>query len=316
MGDIEELHSRACAAGEDTYVDPATGYTVFTEDAHRRRGRCCGNGCRHCPYGHMNVKNPERRKNQVQDPVLLRFAPREEGDVNGPRKAARRNLKESVVLFFSGGKDSYLALRRLEREALHVVLLTTFSGPDSMVGHQQIKFWKVVVEQAKAMGKDLLAVPLHGDVAYADRIKQALELLPPAGLSATSLCFGDLHVPYIRDWREKHLRPLLQGALGEEAPALRYPIWHAPYNELIEELMEGLSGQDAEVRVCNLDPARCPEQAKAFLFVGAKFDFELFRRLRTLEPDTSVDAFGEEGEFHSVVVFRGMNVSEILETTP
>ena len=26
------------------------GYRVMTESYHRRRGSCCGNGCRHCPY--------------------------------------------------------------------------------------------------------------------------------------------------------------------------------------------------------------------------------------------------------------------------
>lgn len=37
-------------AGEQTYVDPATGYLVFTAGALRERGECCGSGCRHCPY--------------------------------------------------------------------------------------------------------------------------------------------------------------------------------------------------------------------------------------------------------------------------
>jgi hypothetical protein len=26
------------------------GNRVMTESYHRRRGSCCGNGCRHCPY--------------------------------------------------------------------------------------------------------------------------------------------------------------------------------------------------------------------------------------------------------------------------
>ena len=43
-------HDRADAAGEDGYVDPTTGYVVFTRSALAARGRCCGNGCRHCPY--------------------------------------------------------------------------------------------------------------------------------------------------------------------------------------------------------------------------------------------------------------------------
>nr|WP_197032014.1 DUF5522 domain-containing protein [Hymenobacter swuensis] len=33
----------------DFYFTPE-GYMVFTEQYHRRRGSCCGNGCRHCPW--------------------------------------------------------------------------------------------------------------------------------------------------------------------------------------------------------------------------------------------------------------------------
>jgi iron complex transport system substrate-binding protein len=47
---ITELHSRACARRQPTYVDPLTGYDVFTADFLRQRGYCCGSGCRHCPY--------------------------------------------------------------------------------------------------------------------------------------------------------------------------------------------------------------------------------------------------------------------------
>jgi hypothetical protein len=34
--------------GEDYYIE--NGYRVFTEAYHQKRGFCCGNGCRHCPY--------------------------------------------------------------------------------------------------------------------------------------------------------------------------------------------------------------------------------------------------------------------------
>ena len=49
------LHEAACARGEVSYDDPATGYMVFTRLAHLKRGRCCGSACRHCPFGHENV---------------------------------------------------------------------------------------------------------------------------------------------------------------------------------------------------------------------------------------------------------------------
>jgi len=32
---------------------------VFTEEFHIRRGQCCGNGCRHCPY------DPKHKKGNI-----------------------------------------------------------------------------------------------------------------------------------------------------------------------------------------------------------------------------------------------------------
>lgn len=42
--------SRVLIEGLDYYIDAATGYSVFTEHFLEKRGSCCGNGCRHCPY--------------------------------------------------------------------------------------------------------------------------------------------------------------------------------------------------------------------------------------------------------------------------
>jgi len=33
---------------------------VFTAAYHLKRGYCCGNGCRHCPYDFEAVKEPKR----------------------------------------------------------------------------------------------------------------------------------------------------------------------------------------------------------------------------------------------------------------
>ena len=53
---IEQLHRIACDQGEDTYIDPQTGYQVLTTQAHLKRGICCGNRCRHCPFNYINIK--------------------------------------------------------------------------------------------------------------------------------------------------------------------------------------------------------------------------------------------------------------------
>ena len=41
--------SSALVQGEDYYVEGTA--VVFTAAYHRKRGYCCKNGCRHCPYG-------------------------------------------------------------------------------------------------------------------------------------------------------------------------------------------------------------------------------------------------------------------------
>ncbi|RME24735.1 MAG: hypothetical protein D6798_10520 [Deltaproteobacteria bacterium] len=43
-------HAEAEAAGQDHYIDPVSGRTVYTANALRRLGACCGLGCRHCPW--------------------------------------------------------------------------------------------------------------------------------------------------------------------------------------------------------------------------------------------------------------------------
>ncbi|MCA1710159.1 MAG: DUF5522 domain-containing protein [Actinobacteria bacterium] len=43
-------HAAALAHDLAGYRDPATGLFVLTAAFLARRGACCGNGCRHCPY--------------------------------------------------------------------------------------------------------------------------------------------------------------------------------------------------------------------------------------------------------------------------
>jgi hypothetical protein len=47
----DAAHIQAVSLGQKHYLDPRTGYLVFTELAHKERGSCCQSACRHCPYG-------------------------------------------------------------------------------------------------------------------------------------------------------------------------------------------------------------------------------------------------------------------------
>jgi len=46
---------------DDFYFDK-NGLMVFTEKFLLKRGSCCGNGCKHCPYNYENVPEGLRKK--------------------------------------------------------------------------------------------------------------------------------------------------------------------------------------------------------------------------------------------------------------
>jgi hypothetical protein len=54
------IHRHAVAHNRDTYIDPASGYSVFSS-VYLKRRPCCGNGCRHCPFGHSNVPGNQKQ---------------------------------------------------------------------------------------------------------------------------------------------------------------------------------------------------------------------------------------------------------------
>ena len=42
---------------EQDYYFNENGLMVFTEQYHLKRGYCCKNGCKHCPYDFKKLKN-------------------------------------------------------------------------------------------------------------------------------------------------------------------------------------------------------------------------------------------------------------------
>lgn len=51
------------------YIDKETGFLVFTEAYHLKRGYCCGSNCRHCPFDHINVPSKRSIKPDSLDGV-------------------------------------------------------------------------------------------------------------------------------------------------------------------------------------------------------------------------------------------------------
>lgn len=47
---------------KDEFYTSPEGYIIFTEKYLLKRGYCCKNGCKHCPYG-FNQKSRRFKKN-------------------------------------------------------------------------------------------------------------------------------------------------------------------------------------------------------------------------------------------------------------
>lgn len=117
--DIEDIHQRALTLNSTTYVDPQTGLTVFSEIAHLNRGACCGNQCRHCPYGWVNVAphlvlntevptrrcesgNPDSVKARLTEIALTFQDDADETDSNRPRRIRLKSERKTGGRY--GGK--------------------------------------------------------------------------------------------------------------------------------------------------------------------------------------------------------------------
>jgi iron complex transport system substrate-binding protein len=286
------VHEQACERGEKFYTDPASGLMVMTRINHERRGKCCGSGCRHCPFNHANV--PEgRRASCMQQPAYLhrRRSPDFPGGNRWLRDGSRRE-----VHFWSGGKDSFLALRKRIRAHLdedqeeeqilsRVLLLTTFDAATRIVAHQEIPI-EDVQRQAVSLNLDLLGVPLHPGVDYVDRIAESL-----MGIRVDCLVFGDLHLAHIYHRRTKEWSRVCENFV--------FPLWQAPYKDLHDDLeRSGVSCRITAVEV----------EGKGGIYLGS-----LFTRALSLSAEKSLmDAFGERGEFHTLAEVWGSSQRKAL----
>ncbi|TMW55260.1 hypothetical protein Poli38472_013151 [Pythium oligandrum] len=328
LDDIEELHRLACANNQPMYTDPATGYSVLTSNYLAERQVCCGNGCRHCPFGHVNVKDPSRRTNKLTQTVVLQPKKRSlagqkvGGQLLWPPQRANAHLdnaaledRDLLVMFWSGGKDSFLSLTTLyanhakqsDKPMPRVVLLTSIDPITNVVPIQNIAHQKIV-EQATALGLPLCLVAVGLGHSYAPLVLAALHELPQKLAQAndtappkiTSLVFGDLHLEDIRAWRTQ--------TFGETYD-MQFPVWQKSYeDELLPLLKETCDRANINVVYSTIESEEL--QARGWK-IGDVFEPSRVRALnetRATTQDKPVDLMGECGEFHTCVLFPGMKL--------
>ena len=188
---------------------------------------------------------------------------------------------ERDLLFWSGGKDAFLALRYLQDDPGKTpVLLTTYDDESLHVPYQNIPIRRVQ-DQAMKLGLILYTVPLSypsSNEQYIKALGKSLEQLP---FTINHLVFGDLHLADIRFWREK--------TFSDMGYKTRFPIWEKPYDELFERLEE----EKVSVKISGV-----MSEFDGYIKPG-----DLFTREYAHSLPGHIDRMGENGEFHTEVVF-------------
>lgn len=186
-----------------------------------------------------------------------------------------------IVLSFSGGKDSVLALGALRGSAAWEVraLVATVVEDDRTLAMHGVPE-RLVALQASSLGLPLVRVAVPStpsNAIYEER--SAAVLAPFRAEEIRHVAFGDLFLADIKAYRDA-----LLARLGFETV---YPLWGADTRELARSFVrEGYRG----VTVC-VDAAKLGAQ-----WAGRELDASFFAAL-----PAGIDPCGEHGEFHSFV---------------
>ena len=203
-------------------------------------------------------------------------------------------MKAKVILSWSGGKDSALALHELYESQDYEIaaLLTTVTQDYDRISMHGVR--RILLErQAQSLGLPLEKVFISKDTSneeYESKIREVLLKYLTAGVR--SVVFGDIFLEDLRKHREDNL-----SKIGMEGI---FPIWKRDTVELAHTFIDlGFKAVITCVDSNVLDK----------IFIGRAFDEQFLSKL-----PSAVDPCGENGEFHSFVYDGPRFQEKILHT--
>jgi uncharacterized protein (TIGR00290 family) len=193
-------------------------------------------------------------------------------------------MKKKVLMSWSGGKDSAVALGELLSDGRYQVvgLLTSVSEEYRRISHHGVRE-ELLERQAEAIGLPLEKVylPSEGGKACSNDVYEAImsEVMHRyKALGVETVAFGDLFLEDLRAYRERNLAKAGMSGL--------FPVWKRDTSQFAREVIgRGFKGY-----------LSCVEGKVGPGFVGRSFDEELLKDL-----PVGIDPCGEYGEFHSFV---------------
>ena len=190
-------------------------------------------------------------------------------------------MKKPIVMCWSGGKDSTLALSALlaSPEWEVVELLTTVTeGYDRISMHGVRR--ELLELQAQSLGlplKQVLIPPTCVNETYQQRMAEACAHYKALGI--THMAFGDLYLQDIKDYRDAQMAKAGMTAI--------YPVWGLDTRQLAQDFIK----RGYRATLCCTDPKQIPPE-----FCGQDYTLDMLAAL----PKTA-DPCGENGEFHTFV---------------
>lgn len=185
--------------------------------------------------------------------------------------------KPKAVVSWSGGKDSYLALHRTGR-SFDVQALVTMFTEDGMRSRSHGLRPKVVERQAQLLGLPLVR-GCGSWVTYEQEFKRVLGELAEQGFS--HVIFGDIFLDEHKAWVER--------VCGECGLAAIEPLWGERTDSLFREFIAtGASAQIVATKATLLDQK----------WLGKHLSELMLPSFESL----NVDACGERGEYHTLVI--------------
>ena len=195
----------------------------------------------------------------------------------------------AVLVSWSGGKDSCLALYEMQKAAnIHIAaLLTTVTRDFDRISMHGVR--RVLLEQqAQRLGlplRQILIAKGAGNDEYEQKMGETFRTYRDQGINA--VVFGDLFLQDIRAYRERLLARFNMTGL--------FPVWGRDTTQFIRDFI----GLGFKAIVVCVDPAQLDRA-----FCGRLIDENFLADL-----PARADPCGENGEFHSFV-FAGPNFSK------